>query len=84
MQQALRLVIAAFAAIALTQFSALAPAHSESKQVKLSEKQVEGFIGAQKDMESVDLARDPESRPDLDWFRAELSRLCPDVTNPAP
>jgi hypothetical protein len=52
MQQALRLVIAAFAAIALMQFAGSVSAQ-EIKQVKLSEKHVEGFIAAQKDMESI-------------------------------
>lgn len=52
MQQALKLVIAAFVAVALAQFSSSAFAQPEAKQVKLSEKQVEAFIAAQKDMES--------------------------------
>jgi hypothetical protein len=52
MQQALRLVIAAFALIALAQFSSSASAQSEAKQVKLTEKHIEAFIAAQKDMES--------------------------------
>ncbi|HEU4380141.1 MAG TPA: hypothetical protein VFR73_16330 [Hyphomicrobiaceae bacterium] len=52
MQQALRLVIAAFVAIAFAQFSSSAFAQSEAKQVKLTEKHIEGFIAAQKDMES--------------------------------
>jgi hypothetical protein len=51
MQQALRLVIAAFLAIALAQFSS-AFAQTEAKQVKLTEKHIEAFIAAQKDMES--------------------------------
>ena len=53
MQQALRLVIAAFAAIALTQFVVTASAQSESKQIQLTAKHIEGFIAAQKDMESI-------------------------------
>jgi hypothetical protein len=52
MQQALRLVIAAFAAIALAQFSTSASAQTEAKQVKLTEKHIESFVAAQKDMES--------------------------------
>ena len=52
MQQVLRLVIAAIAAIALAQFPASASAQSV-KQVKLTEKQIEGFIAAQKDMEAI-------------------------------
>jgi hypothetical protein len=52
MQQALRLLIAAFVAIAFAQFSSSAFAQSEAKQVKLTEKHIEGFIAAQKDMES--------------------------------
>ena len=53
MQQVLRLVIAAFVAIALAQFSSSAFAQTEVKQVKLTDKQIEGFIAAQKDMASV-------------------------------
>jgi len=52
MQQALRLVIAAFVAIAFAQFSSSAFAQTEAKQVKLTDKHIEGFIAAQKDMES--------------------------------
>jgi hypothetical protein len=33
------------------------------------------------DMETVDLTKYPESRPDIDRFRDELSRLCPGITN---
>ena len=31
----------------------------------------------QDDLETVDLASDPQSRLEIDWFREELSRLCP-------
>ena len=34
-------------------------------------------------LESVDLAKYPQSRPVIDRFREELSRLCPGVTTPA-
>jgi arylsulfatase A-like enzyme len=33
------------------------------------------------DLETVDLTKYPESRPDIDRFRDELSRLCPGITN---
>ena len=52
MQQMLRLVIAAVAAVALAHFSGAAMAQPV-KQIKLSEAQVEGFIAAQKDMAAV-------------------------------
>lgn len=50
MQQALRLSIAAFAAVALLFVAGLASAQAPVKQIKLTEKQIEGFIAAQKDM----------------------------------
>ena len=50
MQQMLRLMIAALAAVALAQFSGVAAAQEPVKQIKLTDKQVEGFIAAQKDM----------------------------------
>ena len=52
MQQALRLVIAAFAAIALMHVAGSVSAQ-DVKQVKLTEKQIEAFIAAQKDMEAI-------------------------------
>jgi hypothetical protein len=54
MQQALRFVFAAFAAVVFMQFAAdNAPAQSPVKQIKLTEKQVEGFIAAHKDMGAI-------------------------------
>jgi hypothetical protein len=53
MQQVLRLFIAAIAATALVHFAGLALAQSPVKQIKLTEKQVEGFIAAHKDMAAV-------------------------------
>jgi hypothetical protein len=53
MQQLFRLMIAAFAAVTLTVFSGVAGAQGVVKQVKLTDKQVEGFIAAQKDMSAV-------------------------------
>jgi hypothetical protein len=52
MQQFLRLAIATVAAIGIMQFAGFATAQS-IKQVKLTEKQIEGFIAAQKDMSAV-------------------------------
>jgi hypothetical protein len=40
-------------AIALLQFCGLAVAQAQVKQIKLTEKQVEGFIAAQKDMTAI-------------------------------
>lgn len=50
MKHLFRLALVAVAAIAMTQFSGLAMAQGPVKQIKLSEKQIEGFIAAQKDM----------------------------------
>ncbi len=53
MQQVLRVVIAAFAAVALVHFAGAAAAQAPLKQIRLSEKQVLGFIAAQKDMAAL-------------------------------
>lgn len=53
MQHLFRLMIAAFAAVALVHFSGSAYAQGAVKQIKLTDKQVEGFISAQKDMSAV-------------------------------
>src|SRR4029078_9149355 len=53
MQQVFRLLIAAFAAVALVQLGGNVAAQSPVKQLKLTEKQVDGFIAAHKDMGAV-------------------------------
>ena len=53
MQQVLRLVLAAVAAVAIQFAAGTASAQSPVKQIKLTEKQVEGFIAAHKDMGAV-------------------------------
>jgi hypothetical protein len=53
MQQVLRLFVAVIGAFALMYMSGLASAQSPIKQLKLTEKQVEGFIAAHKDMGAV-------------------------------
>jgi len=53
MQQVLRAVMAAFAAVALVHFAGAAMAQAPVKQIRLTEKQVQGFIAAQKDMAAV-------------------------------
>lgn len=53
MQQALRLFTAAIAAVAVVLLSGLASAQTPVKQIKLTEKQIEGFISAHKDMAAV-------------------------------
>src|SRR5262245_23267229 len=53
MQQVFRLFIAAIAAVALVHFSGLASAQAPVKQLKLTDKQIEGFIAAHKDMGAV-------------------------------
>jgi hypothetical protein len=52
MQQMFRLMIAAFVAATLTHLSGVAMAQAVN-QIKLGDKQVEGFIAAQKDMAGV-------------------------------
>jgi hypothetical protein len=52
MQQMFRLIVAALVAVALTHFSGVAAAQMVN-QIKLTEKQIEGFISAQKDMAAV-------------------------------
>lgn len=53
MQQVLRVVTATFAAAALICFVAAAAAQTPVKQIRLTEKQVQGFIAAQKDMAAI-------------------------------
>ena len=54
MQQVLRAVMVAFAAVALSvHFAGAASAQAPVKQIRLAEKQVQGFIAAQKDMAAV-------------------------------
>ena len=73
MQQMFRLVIAAVACLALIQFSGAASAQTV-KQVKLTDKQVEGFIAAQKDMGAVaeKIQGGPTDKPDPK-IQAELA-----------
>jgi hypothetical protein len=53
MQQVLRPAVAALAALALVYLAGLASAQSPIKQLKLTEKQVEGFIAAHKEVAAV-------------------------------
>ena len=53
MHQMFRLMVAAIVAVAFMQFSDTAIAQGAIKQIKLTDKQVEGFIAAQKDMGAV-------------------------------
>ena len=53
MQHVLRAVTAAFAAVALICLAGAAAAQAPVKQIRLTEKQVQGFIAAQKDMAAV-------------------------------
>jgi hypothetical protein len=48
-----RLMVAAIVAVAFIHFSGTAIAQDAAKQIKLTDKQVEGFIAAQKDMAAV-------------------------------
>ena len=53
MQQMFRFMIAVAMAVALAQFSGDAAAQGASNQVQLTDKQIDGFIAAQKDMAAV-------------------------------
>src|SRR5262245_465087 len=53
MQLMIRLTIAALVAVAFTHYSGVAAAQGAVKQIPLTEKHVEGFISAQKDMATV-------------------------------
>jgi hypothetical protein len=53
MQQMFRLMIAALVAVALAHYSGAALAQGAVKQIPLTDKHIEGFISAQKDMASV-------------------------------
>jgi hypothetical protein len=75
MQQMFRLVIAAVAGLALMQFAGAATAQTV-KQVKLTDKHVEGFIAAQKDMGAVaeKIQSGPADKPDPK-IQAELETI---------
>jgi hypothetical protein len=53
MQQMFRLMIAALVTVALMHYSGAAQAQGAVKQIPLTDKHIEGFISAQKDMASV-------------------------------
>src|SRR5215467_9980278 len=53
MQHTLRLMFAAMVAVALMHFNGVAAAQNADKQIKLTEKQIEGFISAQKEMSAM-------------------------------
>ena len=62
MQQMLRLYVTALAAVALVYVAGLASAQSPVKQIKLSEKQVQGFIAAHEELaKEFDKATDEKS-----------------------
>jgi cell division protein FtsL len=50
MQQVLRILVTAFAVVALTHVGGMVSAQSPPKQIKLSEKHLESFIASHKDM----------------------------------
>jgi hypothetical protein len=76
MQHMLRIMIAAVMAMALTQFAGVATAQNAVKQIKLSDKQIEGFISAQKDMAAVaeKMQGSPSDKPDPK-VQAELETI---------
>ena len=76
MQQVLRAAMAAFAAIALVHFAGAASAQAPMKQIRLTEKQVQGFIAAQKDMAAVaDRMQGSTSDPPDPKLQAELGAI---------
>jgi len=73
--QTLRLMFAAFVAVALTHFSGVAAAQNAVKQVKLTDKHIEGFIAAQKDMSAIaDKMQGNADKPDPK-IQAELESI---------
>jgi hypothetical protein len=72
----LRLIIAGVMALALTQFAGVAAAQTAVKQIKLTDKQIEGFISAQKDMATVaeKMQGSPSDKPDQK-VQAELEAI---------
>ena len=75
MQQVFRLFIAAFAAVAVVHFSGAVSAQAPVKQMKLSEKQVEGFIAVQGDIATVVEKTKGAVFSDDGKYRAELSAV---------
>ena len=76
MQQVLRAVMAAFAAVALVHFAGVASAQAPVKQIRLTEKQVQGFIAAQKDMAAVaERMQGSTSDPPDPKLQAELGAI---------
>jgi hypothetical protein len=53
MQQVFRLLLAVFAVVTFAHLDGIASAQAPVKQLKLSEKQIEGFIAAHKDMGAI-------------------------------
>ena len=74
MQQMLRLMLAAVAALAL--LTGVASAQQAVKQIKLTDKQIEGFVAAQKDMSSIaeKMQGSPSDKPDPK-VQAELESI---------
>ena len=83
MQQVLRAVMVAFAAVALVHFAGAASAQAPMKQIRLTEKQVQGFIAAQKDMVMGGI--DPQSKQYVDpqtAIKKEMAEVAADKTIP--
>jgi hypothetical protein len=75
MQNILRLMIAAVVAVALVQFSGEASAQGAVKQVQLTDKLIDGFISAQKDMLAVsEKMQSDNDKPDPK-IQAELESI---------
>jgi hypothetical protein len=74
MQHVLRAVTAAFAAVALICLVGAAAAQAPVKQIRLTEKQVQGFIAAQKDMAAVAEKMQGSDQPDPK-LQAELETI---------
>lgn len=76
MQQMLRLTIAALLAVAFGYFPGAALAQAPMKQIKLTDKQIDGFISAQKDMNAITdkMPAGPSDKPDPK-IQAELETI---------
>ncbi len=72
MQYMLRLMIAAVGAVALAHFAGQAAAQGQAKQIKLTDKHIESFIAAQKDMMAIGDKMQGAEADKLDKMQAEF------------
>jgi hypothetical protein len=75
MQYMLRLMIAAVGAVALAHFAGQAAAQGQAKQIKLTDKHIESFIAAQKDMMAIGDKMQGAEADKLDKMQAEFENV---------